>query len=95
MNRKPYLDWFTGVAAVLVIVVALWMVVASFGFEPVGTEGLPGGFGGRVIALEFVSVSWRCSKGAWTRRRYEHRRYEKSNIDRLCLDSMLRRVILS
>ncbi|PYS74869.1 MAG: hypothetical protein DMF69_00415 [Acidobacteria bacterium] len=55
MNRKPYLVWFTGVAAVLVIVVALWMVVASFGFEPVGTEGLPGGFGGRVIALEFVS----------------------------------------
>jgi len=55
MNRKPYLVWVTGIAAVLVIVVAVWMVIASTGFEPIGAEGLPGGFHGRLLALEFVS----------------------------------------
>jgi hypothetical protein len=55
MNKKPYLVWFTGIAAVLVIVVAVWMAIASLGFEPVGDAGLPGGFHGRVLALEFVS----------------------------------------
>jgi len=55
MKRKPYLVWFTGAAAALVFVVAVWMAIAAFGFEPVGA-GLPGGFHGRLLALEFVSA---------------------------------------
>ncbi len=47
----------SGVVAMAVIVIALWMAIASRGFEPpdAGTE-LPGGFQGHVMAMEFVDT---------------------------------------
>jgi hypothetical protein len=57
MNSKPYLVWATGIAAIAVILVAVWMAIASTRFEPVGAEGLPGKFGGRIMAMEFISTA--------------------------------------
>ena len=44
-----------GVLALLVVVVAIWMAIAQGQFEKIPAEGLPGGFQGRVLAMEFVS----------------------------------------
>ena len=44
-----------GVLALLVVVVALLMAIVQLQFEKVPDEGLPGGFKGRVLAMEFVS----------------------------------------
>ncbi len=45
----------TGLSALAVVLIALWMAIASRGFEPSPTE-LPGGFSGRVMAMEFVDT---------------------------------------
>jgi hypothetical protein len=44
-----------GVLALLVVVVAIWMAIVQGQFEKNPDEGLPGGFQGRVLAMEFVS----------------------------------------
>jgi len=44
-----------GVLAVLVVVVAIFMAVRQGEFEKVPDAGLPGGFKGRVLAMEFVA----------------------------------------
>jgi hypothetical protein len=44
-----------GVLALLVVVVAIWMAIVQGQFETNPDEGLPGGFQGRVLAMEFVS----------------------------------------
>jgi hypothetical protein len=43
------------VLALLVVVVAIWMAIVQGQFEKNPDEGLPGGFQGRVLAMEFVS----------------------------------------
>ena len=44
-----------GVLALLVVVVAILMAIVQGQFEKNPDEGLPGGFQGRVLAMEFVS----------------------------------------
>ncbi len=44
-----------GVLALLVVVVAIWMAIVQGQFEKIPEAGLPGGFQGRVLAMEFVS----------------------------------------
>jgi hypothetical protein len=45
-----------GVLAFLVIAVGIWMAVVSGQFGPMPANSLPGGFKGRVLAMEFVAT---------------------------------------
>jgi hypothetical protein len=54
MEKIMRLIRLAGVAALSLIVIVIWMLVTSRRFEPVAPGNLPGGFNGRVMAMEFV-----------------------------------------